>query len=138
MLKLVIFVLVAHLALSSAAITQSCLDAICKQESRCNLNIGCVMDVGSLSCGPYQIKEMYWKDCNAGTSWQSCASSKSCSEQCIKNYMTRYVDNRSPSVTGCKSPPTCYDYARVHNGGPSGCTKTDTIAYANSVLNYSG
>ena len=31
-------------------------------ESGCRA-IGCVMDVGSLSCGPYQIKNPYWIDC---------------------------------------------------------------------------
>jgi Destabilase len=34
-------------------------------ESNCNPNIGCRMDVGSLSCGAYQIKEGYWRDCGS-------------------------------------------------------------------------
>ena len=34
-------------------------------ESSCNANIGCVSDVGSLSCGPYQIKQAYYSDCGS-------------------------------------------------------------------------
>lgn len=33
-----------------------------QMESGCR-NVGCKMDVGSLSCGYFQIKEAYWIDC---------------------------------------------------------------------------
>lgn len=37
--------------------TPKCMDCICQIESNCRTTIGCIMDSGSLSCGPYQIKE---------------------------------------------------------------------------------
>ena len=37
--------------------TTKCKDCICQIESNCRTTIGCIMDSGSLSCGPYQIKE---------------------------------------------------------------------------------
>ena len=44
-------------------VPQYCLHCICIVESGCKMtNPVCHMDVGSLSCGPYQIKEAYWKD----------------------------------------------------------------------------
>lgn len=47
--------------------------------------------------------------------WQRCALSKSCSETCIRNYVNRY---RSM----CPGRGECETMARLHNGGPSGCT----------------
>lgn len=38
-------------------LTPICLNCICEIESSCNPNIGCLNDLGTLSCGPYQIKE---------------------------------------------------------------------------------
>lgn len=49
--------------LASSQVPSDCLHCICKVESGCKiLNPVCRMDVGSLSCGPYQIKEPYWRD----------------------------------------------------------------------------
>ena len=39
------------------------LHCICEVESNCNPSIGCHPDPVTLSCGPYQIKEVYWQDC---------------------------------------------------------------------------
>merc|ERR1712138_204196 len=116
MLKFV--VLSSLLAVSYAAMTSKCLSCICEVESNCNENVGCVPDPVTLSCGPYQIKEAYWIDCGRpGGSYQACANSKSCSEQCIDAYMARY----GTYCTGGRTPND-QDYARIHNGGPLGCS----------------
>jgi len=118
-------VLLVLFCAASEAITQKCIDCICQIESQCNENIGCVMDVGSLSCGAYQIKEPYWEDCGRpGGDWQSCAKTKTCSVTCINAYMDRYATE----CTGGRTP-TCQDYARIHNGGPTGCKETSTEGY---------
>jgi len=113
------------IALASAQMSRRCLDCVCQVESNCNPNVGCVMDEGSLSCGPYQIKEVYWIDCGRpGASWMSCADSMSCSEQCIQAYMVRY----GTYCTGGRQP-TCQDYARIHNRGPQGCQSNLSLEY---------
>ena len=48
---------------SSGPVPSGCLRCICVVESGCRMpNPVCRMDVGSLSCGPYQIKKGYWSD----------------------------------------------------------------------------
>ena len=44
-------------------------------ESGCSA-VGCVMDQGSLSCGPYQIKEPYWIDCGQPGGGTRCVSAR--------------------------------------------------------------
>lgn len=36
--------------------------------------------------------------------------------------MAKYARN-------CGSNPTCYDFGRLHNGGPNGCHRSSTDAY---------
>lgn len=111
-----------------AAIDDKCLQCICKIESNCQ-PLGCAWDVNSNSCGYYQLKEVYWTDCGKpGTSLAACAKDKACSEKCVKAYMQRY----GTYCTGGRTP-TCQDYARIHNGGPTGCQKTATVGYWNKV-----
>uniref|UniRef100_UPI002348EE61 Lysozyme n=1 Tax=Hirudo medicinalis TaxID=6421 RepID=UPI002348EE61 len=109
--------------------TDSCLRCICKVEG-CDSQIGkCGMDVGSLSCGPYQIKKPYWIDCGKpGGGYESCTKNKACSETCVRAYMKRY----GTFCTGGRTP-TCQDYARIHNGGPRGCKSSATVGYWNKV-----
>jgi hypothetical protein len=93
------------------------MGCICEVEG-CEKNIGkCVMDVGSLSCGPFQIKNNYYIDCyRPGSDWQTCTKQMACSRTCVSSYMHRYG-------THCTPNPTCRDYARIHNGGPRGCRR---------------
>lgn len=121
-------------ALSQAVVSRRCLDCICQIESNCDRNIGCIMDEGSLSCGPYQIKEVYWIDCGRpGSGWQSCASDMNCAENCIHAYMRRY----GTFCTGGRQP-TCQDYSRIHNGGPMGCQSSSTDFYWDRMRNCCG
>lgn len=105
-------------------IDSTCLGCICKIESGCR-SIPCQWDVNSISCGYYQLKEVYWIDCGKpGNSFRRCALDKICSEKCVRSYMNRYAKR----CTGGREP-TCEDYARIHNGGPSGCKRSSTLGY---------
>jgi hypothetical protein len=111
---------------SALAVAQDdrCLNCICQVESGCSA-VGCVWDQGSLSCGPYQIKEPYWIDCGQpGGGWQQCANDFNCARGCVLSYMQRY----GPSCTG-QSWLSCEQAARIHNGGPNGCNDPNTLPY---------
>ncbi|KAJ8299659.1 hypothetical protein KUTeg_023719 [Tegillarca granosa] len=83
----------------------------------------CRWDVGSDSCGYFQIKYNYWVDCGRpGGRWKSCAKNYYCASKCVQKYMNRYINAR-----GCKRD--CQSYARLHNGGPGGCLKDSTLRY---------
>jgi len=107
--------------------TYNCMKCICEIEG-CEGQVGkCRPDAGSLSCGPYQIKQPYYTDCSYGKpDWQQCTKQMTCSETCVQSYMRRYAARCDPN-------PTCETYARVHNGGPKGCQRSSTIAYWNKV-----
>lgn len=126
-----LFVVGILFALAVAAFGQlndKCLQCICKIESGCR-PLGCAWDVNSDSCGYYQLKQVYWIDCGKpGGSLAACSKDKACSEKCVRAYMTRYASK----CTGGRTP-TCQDYARIHNGGPTGCTKAATVGYWNKV-----
>uniref|UniRef100_A0A0N5CH27 lysozyme n=1 Tax=Strongyloides papillosus TaxID=174720 RepID=A0A0N5CH27_STREA len=85
--------------------------------------IGCNPDRGSLSCGYYQIKLPYYKDCGepgkrAGEStenaWKRCSDDYACATTCVENYFNRYRYK-------CPGKSDCEAMARLHNGGPNGC-----------------
>ncbi len=116
------------------AVDDKCLACICQVESECK-PLRCKWDVYSNSCGYYQLKHEYWKDCGSpGGSLEACAINKSCADKCVRTYMNRYG---SRCVRG--RTPTCQDYARVHNGGPNGCRSAVTSSYGNKVARcYSG
>lgn len=116
---------------ATGIVSTQCLKCICMQESGCK-PIGCHYDVNSDSCGYFQIKEGYWKDCySPGTSWRQCADDLHCASQCVQNYMKRYA-----SHYGC--PMTCEGFAREHNGGPNGCHHSSTLSYWHGVQTHSG
>ncbi|KAI1731057.1 destabilase domain-containing protein [Ditylenchus destructor] len=107
--------------------SKSCMECICEVESGCR-PLDCHNDGGSLSCGYFQIKEAYYTDCGKpGSDWKSCSRDKSCSIQCVKNYMDRYSRNCPASMNACEK------MARLHNGGPYGCQSSSTIGYWNKV-----
>jgi hypothetical protein len=123
----IVIVVLATIAHASANLSYNCMKCICEVEG-CESKVGsCKLDVGSLSCGPYQIKEPYYNDCyKPGSGWKECTKSMACSETCVQKYMARYALN-------CKPNPTCETYARVHNGGPLGCRNLATMDYWNTV-----
>ncbi|KHJ95524.1 Destabilase [Oesophagostomum dentatum] len=114
----------------------TCIHCICLHESGCKA-IGCEMDVGSLSCGYYQIKLPYYEDCgtpgrNSGedvtTAWKRCADDYNCATQCVQAYYNRYKGNCASTGEG-----TCQVMARNHNGGPAGCKNSATQSYWTAI-----
>ncbi|KAI0217554.1 Lysozyme 1 [Lamellibrachia satsuma] len=116
-----------QLDVAEGRISETCLACICEIEG-CDRNVGkCRWDVNSDSCGPFQIKHVYWIDCyKPGGSWRSCTKQMGCSQTCVRKYMNRYGD-RCARKAGHRA--TCKDYARVHNGGPNGCRNSRTFGY---------
>ncbi|KAJ8024289.1 Lysozyme 1 [Holothuria leucospilota] len=132
--KIVVLFLVAIVAVGSASnpVPADCMNCICQVESNCAL-VGCVWDVNSYSCGPYQIKEPYYTDAllinpNLGSGWQSCTNQFACSEDTVQAYMTRYA-----TYSRLGHNPTCEDFARIHNGGPNGFSNPATDGYWSKV-----
>ncbi|VDP49297.1 unnamed protein product [Heligmosomoides polygyrus] len=119
------------------AVTADCLQCICNKESFGCRPLGCRMDRGSYSCGYYQIKKNYYIDCGTPgrrggedleTAWKRCADDYSCASNCVRSYVNRYK-YRCSSI-GANS---CQAMARLHNGGPSGCQRSSTLPYWNSI-----
>jgi len=91
-----------------------------------------------MACGYFQIHQPYYTDCKQWgdwgkgpkitMAWEQCSKDYGCAKQCVLNYMARYTSG----CTGGRTP-TCEDYSRVHNGGPSGCKISATIGYWNKV-----
>nr|AYC12388.1 lysozyme 2 [Sinonovacula constricta] len=114
-------------------VEDDCMSCICTMESGCN-PLDCRMDVGSLSCGYFQIKLPYYQDCGQPRSdlgWKGCSNDLTCAATCVQNYMRRYVGR-----SGCS--PTCQTYAREHNGGPIGCRRSSTLKYWEALKKIPG
>ena len=110
----------------SVGISDKCLQCICDAETNCDATLQCEDDGGTPSCGPYKIKKVYWLDCGKpGNSFEECAKDYECSKKCVRAYMKRYG--------GWKCTNTCQDYARMHVGGPMGCTKPTTLGYWDKI-----
>ncbi|XP_071942097.1 lysozyme-like [Antedon mediterranea] len=111
-------------------VPNNCMKCICLVESNCQMpNPVCSMDVGSLSCGPYQIKEPYYTDAklkgkDLDGDWKNCTKTFPCSERCVQGYMARYAIK-----SRIQHDPTCEDFARIHNGGPNGYKNPNTLGY---------
>ncbi|KAI8504717.1 hypothetical protein Bbelb_178350 [Branchiostoma belcheri] len=111
-------------------VPEACMNCICFVESGCRMpDPLCQMDVGSLSCGPFQLKQAYWLDARLKggplmNDWQTCSASWTCSRDAVNGYMERYA---VPSRLG--HSPTCEDFSRIHNGGPNGFKSAATLKY---------
>ncbi|XP_070569343.1 lysozyme 1-like [Ptychodera flava] len=125
---------------SCGYVPQPCLDCICFVESNCRMPSSgptgyehCAWDVGSYSCGPYQIKEVYWIDARMYGGylmgdWLTCTNNWGCSEDSVHAYMERYATRARLGTD-----PTCEHFSRIHNGGPNGHTNPNTLVYWNKV-----
>ncbi|KAI0207585.1 Invertebrate-type lysozyme [Lamellibrachia satsuma] len=113
--------------------SRHCLACICEVEGCMDNYKKCKMNGLSISCGPFQIKEPYYLDAGEpGNTWKTCTRMMSCSRRTVRAYMDRYGDNCA--VKAGKEMATCEMYARVHNGGPSGCIMPFSIPYWKKVL----
>ncbi|KAE9553919.1 hypothetical protein FO519_002845 [Halicephalobus sp. NKZ332] len=127
-LKLLIFAAVVSTAAGS------CISCICQHESGCK-PIGCRMDVGSLSCGYFQIKLPYYEDCgepgkksgeSTETAWKRCSDDYNCAVTCVNAYIKRYAFE-------CPGVGECQRMSRIHNGGPAGCKNSGTEGYWSAI-----
>ncbi|XP_060068258.1 lysozyme-like [Ylistrum balloti] len=111
-----------HHTYTTGIVSQHCLDCICHQSSGCK-PARCEWEVFAPACGYFQLMEGYWRDCGMpGGSLDACAFDLKCSSKCVQQYMSRYI-----SHNGC--PHNCESYARIHAGGPAGCTHSSTLHY---------
>ncbi|XP_067941394.1 lysozyme-like [Watersipora subatra] len=127
-LKLVLVLLT--LAGNSARISRSCMNCIGKVEGGGRF---CNGDMASPSCGLYQIKKKYWKDCDTGFSWRLTSAINFQARRCISSYMKRYEGRCAKALGKKTSSLTCDDYGRLHNGGPNGCSARSTLTYLKAM-----
>ncbi|KAK0401326.1 hypothetical protein QR680_015718 [Steinernema hermaphroditum] len=127
------FLLIALLAMSSTS-AKTCLDCICDVASGCK-NAPCNPKTGT--CGYFQITLPYYEDCGTPgrngnepveNAWKRCAADKACSEKCVNAFVAKYSKN-------CPNKGACEKMARLHDGGPTGCSKPATNDYWNKVKN---
>lgn len=107
-------------------LTRKCLNCICYASTKCNTQIGCT-NAGPTSyfCGPYQISYAYWVDAGKPGNFdhfEKCLKDQRCSETAVVNYMNKWG-------TDCDGDGqvTCYDYARMHKAGRSGCSAASWV-----------
>ncbi|XP_077982542.1 lysozyme-like [Glandiceps talaboti] len=117
-------------------VPSNCLGCICIVETGCKMPqhgsgaySHCNMDVGSYSCGPYQIKQPYWQDARLKGgdlmgSWLKCTADWQCSANAVQGYEARYA-----TKARIGRDPTCEDFSRIHNGGPNGFKNPATLPY---------
>ncbi|XP_070558045.1 lysozyme-like [Ptychodera flava] len=123
-------------AVNAAYVPDDCLHCICYVETHCSMPqhgsgqySHCDWDVYSYSCGPYQIKDIYWEDAKLkGGSlmgdWLKCTADWQCSGDAVNGYMKRYATKARIGTT-----PTCEHFSRIHNGGPNGYKVEATKKY---------
>ncbi|XP_075536451.1 lysozyme-like [Dermacentor variabilis] len=106
--------------------TRKCLNCICYASTKCNTQIGCTNGgPNSYFCGPYQISYAYWIDAGKPGNFdhfEKCLKDQVCAETAVVNYMNKWG-------TDCDGDGqvTCYDYARMHKAGRSGCSAASWV-----------
>uniref|UniRef100_A0AC35GVV5 Lysozyme n=1 Tax=Panagrolaimus sp. PS1159 TaxID=55785 RepID=A0AC35GVV5_9BILA len=129
-----LFKVLILVAATFAVVNSDCVSCICQHESGCK-PIGCRMDVGSLSCGYFQIKLPYYEDCgqpskrpgeSTEAAWKRCADDYNCAVTCLNAYIRRYASK-------CTGVGACQQMSRLHNGGPNGCHNSGTVGYWNVI-----
>jgi hypothetical protein len=99
------------------------LDAIAHIESHCDRNM---IGDGGKALGVYQIHRDYWGEGTEllGVDWpHRDAMDPEKARRVVKAYLLYYGKGKS-----------LLDMARIHNGGPRGCTKKATLRYAQKIL----
>jgi hypothetical protein len=86
---------------------------------------GAVIGDNGRALGPLQIHRSYWQDARVGGRYEDCAD-LSYSIKVASAYLRRYA----PQAWAAGDTTTL---ARIHNGGPRGHTKPQTIQYAEKV-----
>jgi hypothetical protein len=105
-----------------------------------SIGLGIEGDEGE-ALGPFQIHWGYHEDAMGMNSWlldhELCLDSYDYSVVTMYSYMIKYAGEEA--ITGmCTDKLTlgnCETIARIHNGGPSGPEKNNTLVYWNKVKN---
>lgn len=87
--------------------------------------VGPIRGDGGKALGPLQIHRSYWQDARVGGRYEDCAD-LSYSIKVASAYLKRYA----PQAWHAGDITTL---ARVHNGGPNGHKKPQTLSYAAKV-----
>ena len=98
------------------------LDAIATVESR---NDPAALGDAGRAAGVYQIHRSYWTDAIRilGVNWgYGDARDPQKARQVVRAYLCHYGNGK-----------TLLEMARIHNGGPRGCEKASTQAYARKI-----
>lgn len=120
MIFVVSLILTAVPAFAGQVTMEKFLDAICKVESRGDVNA--VGDDGK-AIGPFQIWRSYWQDAvefdkSIGGRYEDCKD-PAYARRIVQAYMARYAPRGASWET----------MARIHNGGPRGHRKAATAKY---------
>jgi hypothetical protein len=103
------------------------LDAIATVESR---NNSWAIGDGGEALGVYQIHQAYWVDGTKflGVNWSYAeATNPAKAREVVRAYLLHYG-------RGC----SLLELARIHNGGPTGRRKPDTLGYARKIARIIG
>jgi soluble lytic murein transglycosylase-like protein len=100
------------------------LPALARVESKNDPN---AIGDGGAAIGIYQIHRAYWQDAvdfdkSLGGSYNDCFNPEY-AKRVVRAYLKRYGSTTA----------TVEQLARIHNGGPKGCTKRATIKYWKKV-----
>ncbi len=97
------------------------LDAICEVETGEHPDAANAQGDGGRSLGPYQISRAYWRDSGVPGRYEWVRD-----QAYAERVMIAYWQRHCPSALARHDWQTL---ARVHNGGPNGAQKLQTISY---------
>ncbi len=116
------------------------LDAIRQVETGGHPDPARAVGDGGAARGPYQIHLGYWRDAGGPADWLRLSGDERTCRAVIGAYWSRFAPHALRIVlTAGDGEWTAYELgaaerlARVHNGGPGGCTIAATVVYWHKV-----
>lgn len=85
---------------------------------------GAVIGDEGAALGPYQIHRSYWKDSHMSGRYEQCAD-----EPYARKVVTAYLTRYAPDAVKNATSGSLETLARIHNGGPKGNQKPETLKY---------
>lgn len=89
---------------------------------------GYILGDRGAAVGPLQIHHIYWAESRVGGEYKQCVDYKF-SREVMRGYLIRYARKAYENHDW----ETC---ARIHNGGPKGNTKKETVRYWKRVKQF--
>ncbi|KAI1714187.1 destabilase domain-containing protein [Ditylenchus destructor] len=123
---------------SNAVQNKTCIECICERETGCKPMECKVNANGNTTCGWFQLDLNYYIECGQPdirpgekieNGWKRCADDYRCASQCVQNYVNKYKAK-------CEGFTECERMVRIHNGGPRGCMKRNTLPYWNYIYDF--